>query len=842
MTKQAYQIILAVFISLLLVACEGQEANSPAEEVDDGGPRPTQRENTQDIEIDETFVSLSNDDGVDVLSLYTFSAPESESDVLESTEVLSSTDNLTLSLDTSGENGAKPDLTVLVRSDSIYVVDHESNELRFVRHFKNVICEVIAKELVETTLSGEGDSAVETFSVRHAESIYVVTATNDDTRASCANTYANRAYYELPVNFQFDAPLTETDASVGLTIVDEAQAKAKLVFGWVESANTNEHVLNYGYLGYSHALRRIEFFDQDRQSVWTQARELETYPAIIANGVTSPLYLFDVRALKDYQYLIQLNQDLFVVDASTEIFARSQSDSSSFLSDRTLKIGNYSPYLASTTQPGVYYADAYFDDDDLVVIDNGKIYQYSYQQNRFVPENTMSSYVVSVSNDISHQESLYSTKKTFSQFDYQACPDDDESCNLAHDVGGEDWQFITACDSALGCEQEVSSEDLCETQAELDVSQSGRELCSPEFYQHLDDLNQSENDAELVGFMQYLDGYINHYQADLYNDSLLISAAMREKDVVVQYFYKQPLTAPKSLREHILFGGDSGLHVLDQYIENDNLFVNGLMPSVKRSNECYKNYLRVECDLGLNEDGEVDVCSALDLESGKCFLGYQEFESVALFCSQEQLLNRSCVDAGIDSIGSQAMLKDESEEGVRLLDSSDTEIDNPSMYQLKGSKWMRVLDLSETESDGSSIFLLNASHEESLETQILDEGNLYMPALYKFNDSNGSPLGEMLGVLSDTVESVVGGVLYQNGDGTEPSFDGLFDVLISEVGLSSDEDSSSVELYSRFSKYALLRTLSDENSAVTVNKTSKLTEAEFSRLDTTPKFLNIVEE
>ena len=174
MTKQAFQFFLAGCVSIVLAGCEGRVADSASESVEESGLIPTQRQDVQDVVIDETFLSSPASDSGESLGLYTFNAPETEGAVIDSSEVFFSDEGMTLSLDTSSENGAKPDLTILVSDDTVYKVDHHSNELKLVRHFKNEICEILAKEEVVSSVSGEGSSIVETFSVQHAESVYVL--------------------------------------------------------------------------------------------------------------------------------------------------------------------------------------------------------------------------------------------------------------------------------------------------------------------------------------------------------------------------------------------------------------------------------------------------------------------------------------------------------------------------------------------------------------------------------------------------------------------------------------------------------------------------------------------
>lgn len=801
MTKQVYQIFFTVCVSLLLIACQGQEANDAVEEDNNNLPFPTHRPDSQIVEINETYFSGSATEESQALSIYTYSVPETESQSINSHEVFALDQSMIVELDTSSENGAKPDVSIMVTDGSVYKLDHHADELVLVRHFVNEICEVFPKKIVDTDVSGEDGNLVETLSVKHAESVYVVTAFNQESGDACSDPSATRYYYDLQLDFAFNAQNEFASSSSDLTVVEEAEARAKLMFAWVDDAEQDSgYKLSYGYLGYSQAANTLAFFDHQRKLVWSQDRIIDSYSLV--DGQASKSHLFDVKLVDDYQYLIQINQDVFVVDASKDIFAKTPLDVDSILTDRVLKLQDRDNQVNSV--------EFYHDDDDLLIFDQGKIYNYAYKQNAFVPSAVAHSYHIEGKEGLIYKRDELLATKTVSQFDYKACGQGEEVCHSSHDVEDANWQFITACDVDLGCELNEVSVDVCETREENEVSQSDREICTPELYIHLDELDEPGNNAQFLGFMQYFGRFISDYHVSMLSDSLIITASMREKDILVQYFFKSPLNSPKSVRESVLFGGQASLFGLEHFVENEGLYINALVPLYIRSNECYKDYRQVTCNLSSQEQGDSSVCTALDLSLGTCRASFTEFESSALYCSDDQLSGRSCNDTNF------------LQGGLRKESGS------------QDGRWLRMLDLSGSEGDKKSMFLLASSHEESVQSQVLDEGRLLHPSLFEVDDSSGEIEG-VLGQLSGLVETVLGGVLYEKAETREPVLEGYLDVL------SDDSYSSGAgALLSRHSKYAIVQTLSDDNS-VAKTLTPKLTESLYRRVDTSSELVSVDE-
>jgi hypothetical protein len=148
------------------------------------------------------------------------------------------------------------------------------------------------------------------------------------------------------------------------------------------------------------------------------------------------------------------------------------------------------------------------------------------------------------------------------------------------------------------------------------------------------------------------------------------------------------------------------------------------------------------------------------------------------------------------------------------------------------AKWIRLLDLTGDEQDKFSMFLLKSMHDDALQSQVLEEGRLLAPMLYEVEDSDGT-LGLGLGALSETVETVLGGVIYQKASGAESLLEGFIDIIA--------DDAVSAQL-SQYSKYGIVNTLSSENNAVSVKAVPKLSESLVERVATTPRISASVSE
>ena len=633
----------------------------------------------------------------------------------------------------------------------------------------NKVCEIIPVEIVQTT--SVGDELTHT--VLHSDKfIYVVTVEGAVTAEDCTKASAFKRFYQLPFNFKFDADDDDEINTNELEApVSESLARAKLIFGWVDDEvsleDTTDQRLTYGYLGYSLAERKLRFYDEKREERWCQPRHLQTFEVEeLSPDVYSLEYLFQLTALEQQQYQLQLGLDVFVFDSTTEIFAKprnvslckfeagagvelpSDSKIENILTDRIFKT---STTLAGRTNTGetVKSVMTLFDDNELVIVDDSSVFRYNYLATYAAPITSRTFSVQQPTSISIDNVASQSTAYPFSQFDLKPCTNHTKGseCSAAHDLEANEWQFITGCDADKGCSLAMAASDLCATAEELLANPNAGTLCSVRDYRHLDELNNASNDAEFRGFMQYDGDFINSLDYSLDDDSLFITARMYEKEILLRYFYNVELSGAKSDRESILFGERQQHFGLDVYLNENNLFVTALWKTQKRTNECYKNYQPVACDLGSSEPGDAGSCTAEDVDKGECFDGFQEYESKALFCSAGELSDGTCSD--------DALLP----------------VDLLSINPLAGSaKWLRMFDSASASSLKSVMYLLADAQEN-----VLDEGVLTDPLLYEFEMSNGEPsFDKLLGQLNGKVEAVRSGWL---------SNDNLarFDVVTKEI-------------------------------------------------------------
>ena len=782
------QLSMIVSVSLLLTACPSNEGAKAVSDPVDFFAGPLPQGLPVFIEINEPYWAHdhlshdpSNTEDEDSLSLYSVALPEDGEVAKAPVAILSVSSDQVTSLNTVPDENdrARTEISILVNAGNVYKVDHQkgadnSGSIRLLNHFVNKICEIIPVDVVQTTSIGNDV----THTVLHSDKIiYVVTVEGAVTASDCANASSSKKrFYELPLNFQFNANDDDESKTNELKPpVSESLARGKLMFGWVDdettdtTTNSEDQRLTYGYLGYSITENKLRFYDSDRVESWCQPRGLQIFDIEeISPGKYSPEYLFQLTELEQYQYQLQMGLDVYVFDSTAEIFSKPLNvsycefgslpgDKSSsdiiiegILTDRIFKTGITlagNTGIAETVKSVV----ALSDEDEVVIVDDSSVYRYNYLASYDIPVTSRNFNVeqqapVSIDN-MASQSSAY----PFSQFDLKGCTKNSNisECNAAHDLEANEWQFITGCDANKGCSLAVNTSEFCATAEELLADPNAGSLCSVLDYRHLDELNNPDNDAGFRGFMQYDREFINSLGYTLHGNSLFITARMYEKEILLRYVYNKELSSVKPEREIILFGERKNHFGLDVYINENNLFATVLWEKQKRENECYKNYQQVECDLGNTLKGQVGTCTAKDLDDGECFNGFQEYESVALFCSAAELNDGSCSDETI-------------------ITTNDLVVNGVG----ESGKWLKMLDLDSGNSPKDVIYLLSDD-----KGSVLDEGVLTDPFLYEVNNIDGEPSTEnMLGQLSGKVEAVRSGWV---------SNDNLaqFDVITEEVEL-----------------------------------------------------------
>jgi hypothetical protein len=770
------QLSVIISVSLLLTACPSNEGAKTVSDPENFFVGPLPQGLPVFLEINEPYWAhdhsshqTSDTESEGSLSLYSVALPVEGNVANDPVAIFSVSSDQVTSLNTVPDENdqARTDISILVSDGNVYKVDHQkgadnSGSIRLLNHFVNKICEIIPVDVVVPTPSLSAHEVTHT--VLHSdEIIYVVTVEGAVTDQDCTDPANFKRYYELPLNFQFNAHDDDESKTNELKPpVSESLARGKLMFGWVDDEVTDlidDQRLTYGYLGYASTEKKLRFYDEERLEQWCQPRGLQTFDVEeIAPGKYSKAYVFELTELEQQQYQLQMGLDVFLFDSTTEIFSKPKNVSlcelgstpdtksasdifiENILTDRIFKTDIV---LAGTegTNETVKSVVTLSDDDEVVIVDDSKVYRYTY----FV--------VVS-------QRSAY----PFSQFDLKLCTtfSNASECNDAHDIEANDWQFITGCDADKGCSLAVDRADFCATADELVADPNAGSLCTVLDYRHLEELNNASNDAEFRGFMQYDRDFMNSLAFTLHDDSLFITTRMTEKEILLRYFYNVDLAGVKADRETVLFGEHKRHFGFDVYISDDNLFATVLWETQKRENECYKNYLPVECNLGKQIKGAVDECTAFDLTEDTCFNGFQEYESMALFCSALELSNGGCND-------------------------DNTKIATNSLVVNgggKSAKWLRMLDLSSNATTKSVMYLL--TDDKSTE---VDEGVLTNPMLHVFdNIVEELDADNLLGQLNGNVESVGSGWV---------STDNLarFDVINQEVKLLDQVVNSVSNIY-----------------------------------------------
>lgn len=622
-------------------------------------------------------------------------------------------------LNTSHDDSSRSEYSVVVKNDTIFVVDHEDGSYRGVVHFLEAVCALKPKKLVQQTMTGANVS----YRVLHDEAIYVMTAEGSGSASDCSNPDAFKRYYKLTLNFRFDAFEGDPRHANDLISVSEAEYSAELLFGWNDAqatlSNPNQQ-LDYGFLGYDSQTRELVFFDRNRQRVWSQARRLERFDSTSEGSAYLPETWFKVEALPHYQAVVQLGRDVFVVDVGTEFFNRTPAEIPTILSDRIYQ------KVAEAENKYTQELDVVHNETDVLIRDADKLYRYAY-----APESQPPSAFIYTVHDLpvlGYGNENYEQKHLFSQFDLRPCrlfsnTGECELVNFHQRANAADWQFVTACTSEVGCSMPVDTTDYCTTQAEFILTQDGRNMCRVLHYTHLNELNNRSNDASLVGFMPYVATYARSLELQMDAQSVFITARMNERDILLRYFYQIPLSAPKPSRERVIFGQRIAHAGLDVYLHEGNLFVTSLNnsgpnPNV-RSNECYRDYQRINC-----ED-----CPPEDVENGSCVNHFNEYRSMALFCSSQELADDACTDSQIIP--------------VNQLIANDPERDG---------KWLEVLSAPAAGVASRSLSLLQSD-------SVRDEGVLSSPSILFVDNQTGvvdQDPDDVLGEISGLVETVQG--------------------------------------------------------------------------------------
>lgn len=727
------------------------------------------------------------------ISLFSYKSPETVDDLATEdepdkakTEIISADDNIIISLNTEADSLGKDEYTLLAKNDSIYVVNHASNEIRQLIHFTTTVCEIIPRQKVIddfNTLSGERE-----LTVVHDDTVYVMTAESGEENDVCISDRKKR-FYELPLDYQSEVSLNEGADISSLTLVTESLARSKLIFGWVDDAdNAGQQLIDYAFLGYNSERASLSLFNKDKVEVWKQPRELQEFDVVdIGQGQTSSKYVFDVRPLENQFYQIQLGRDVFVVDSGLELLAKAQIESETILTDKVATLTATLEGENSYVLPAVSQHDA----ENLFIIDHAKIYQLAYQANAPVRNPTQPTRIINPQPSFDGKNSLGSSFKSqyFSQFDLKKCAANDAACIEAHNISSQEWQFFTPCEPEYGCVVANEVNDFCETKEEKLQTQSDEPLCTPTDYRHIAELNTSINDAQLLAYMQYAEKYTRHIDFILHNTRLYVTAKMDHRDVLINYDFNMDFSQPKALRENVLIGKRANLVGMAAYIANNNLYLTALAEGSIRSNECYKNSQKVTCNLSdLLTIGSSDSCTGSDLSQGLCVNQFKEYESKAFFCSENRLNNLTCSDNDLIQLNDLAV------------EIEDTNIN-------EDAKWLKLYDYKDT---SQKMYLLVGDHTLALDTGNLDEGKLYNPSLYEVDQINGDRMG-LVTVMAGAVESLSKAWISKDPEQAVPEIFGHINLISQEVLQTGGAETINK---SQLSTYLLEQTFDDSNALI----------------------------
>lgn len=748
MTKRLLAQSMLILVSLgLLTACPSKEGSEPATEEPPFVPDRLGRGEPVFVDINKAFYTGDVQEGT--VRLQSFD-PDTTPGITE--EAFVGEQGIGLALNTEADARGEIEFSLLVSNDTVFKVDHQNDEVRRLYSFPYRVCELLVKPRIVANTSPSGQRV--TYTVLDDHAAYVVTANGDGGVNECIDANSAKVYYELSLNFRFDAPRDQrcidedgdnSDPDTCLTrrlpTVDESLARAQPIFGWVDDDETptvGDSKMTAGMLGYDTQDEALRFYGTDGTLQWSQTRRLQTFASQTTVGnARTPTSLMYLAPLAELHYLLQLGRDVFVVPGG-DFFGMNDQSASEFLSDRVYQREAQlsSSGTGEVIAPVIFWADY----DDLLIYDAHKLFYLDYLAGYIAPTLTRT-FEIAPGAARSIASSRFRSQYTFSQFDLGSCANtsDEAACNVAQNPRDASWQFLRDCEASLGCSIPAPAGVDCDTEAERLADPSLDNPCSVADYLHLTELNDPANDAEFKVFMPYLAEYMRGGRIQLENNYLWITARMLERDVLLRYDYSLDLSAPKSSREQLLLGTTLSHYGMRSLVDEGNLYVSALEFFATRSNECYKNHQRVPCDLSETEkNGSISLCTGKDLSEGACVDQINEYKSRALFCSAADIVAGDCHDDNI------AALQVES-------------VDQDAM-------WLPLTDFRDT-LDPQKVFLLLADDnvDETGDTN-LGEGRLMQPEVRAFDPATG--IGALsLGQVGDYVEGAADAWIIDDDEG-----------------------------------------------------------------------------
>ncbi len=738
------QTILAVCALSVLTGCPSKEGSEPVAEEPLVLPDPVGPGEPVFVAIEKAFYQLDSEN--EAISLNSFD-PQTVPAVSEM--VFEADGLISLKLNTVADARGDIEYSILVRNDTVYKINHGTDQVARLHNFPHQVCALYPKYEIARTEALGGQEVI--FETLHDNAVFVMTANGDGGEDDCRDLSVQRIYYELSLNYRFDAttgqrcedengtnPDPETCLTRQLPVVEASMATAQPVFGWVDddvTAISGDSQMDVGLLGYDEQDQMLRFYDDQYNLQWEQARSIQQFGLVSIDGIETPAYLFEVTELEGLQYLIQIGRDVFLINGG-DLFDLSDAQIESVLSNRVYqleaKISGADEYVTSL--------ETLLNGNELFIVEGAKLFYKNYETDRVVPTLTRSFDRSDDSLNLMLLED-FSRPDYFSQFDLRQCDSqpDPDACAIANNPRHADWQFFTQCEAALGCSIPEPAGEDCDTEAERLADPTLDNPCSASDYRHLSELNDETDDAQFLAYMPYRDNYMRGLELQLFGERLLVTANLLEKDVLLWFDPSVSFASPKEQREQVIFGDVQSHYGMKAYALDGDIYVSALQYFATRSNECFKNYQGVACQLSNVEDnGGAAACTGKDLAENLCVSTYNEYKSRALFCAASQISDGSCNDANLS---------------VLEVEGSDQD-----------AKWMPVLDKRNDNEIMRMYVLLATDNAGTTGAVDVAEGLIFNATLHPYSAAGGIDVNS-LGTIEASIESVWGGVIIDDEEG-----------------------------------------------------------------------------
>ncbi len=752
-TLRFLRLCILVLLSVFVVACADVADLPEFPEAE----QPTTPPNIKDEELDplkELFFGLYGCQNSPELSVLNYDPQlvieESGCDSNAVTEgsnpdqLFEMSDGIYEYLDTEIDASMTSELLVFANKGGLFQVDIVANSARRLTSWNGEICRIIPNTRYEVVpVDGSTDTVYEL----DAPFVYVEVVFDTTVNNACSNASVFRNYFKVAMSYDENADdvdicvseeggkSTASDCKTKQRpVVSEALALSQPVKAYVGA----DGLFSYGYLGWGrddNDQKTLNFWNEAGELQWSQLRTLEEFSSVTGIDGAYP-FLFNVNELDGTNHLLQLGRDVFVFGGH-ELFGTVETDT--LLSDRI--------YQLEESAGEVSTLEFVYDNDELVLFDSGKFFHLNYAAGATVPIPTKTYEFVDLLDsvvDATHDDF------EFSQFENQDCryDADEDACDAANDVGGASWQVTTGCEVGLGCTFPDDLNDYCVTAAERLPNTPAEDLCTPERYQDLNELDDPANDAAFTAFLQYYADYMRDLDFQIYDNKLLMNVRLLERDALVLYDYNQPVTAPTTVRESLLLGRRLVQSIAKPIVQGNDIYITSNVLGSKASNICYKGFSPVQCNFAKLEEGSSQECTTFDREAGTCREGKYLYESRALYCSSADVTSDNCIDT--NQINPQTLQVESATQDAKWLPVIS--IDNVNGLQ----RDMRVLVSEDRQ----------FSNNSPSRSYTKDEGVLGNPDMFQLDAPGSRTLSaDSEGQLQGVIESLPGVMVLRDSEG-----------------------------------------------------------------------------